>query len=94
MISPYIHCECLRKASTLAVAYLRGLLKFHRHLGIPYMPRKPITHLQKGTYFDLDSGETLSQINPKINATLDSVLEKFSQRQLTFRVRAKSNLLF
>ena len=54
--------ETRRGEWRLCSLHLRGLLKFHRHLGIPYMPRKPITHLQTDTQFDSDSEKTLSQI--------------------------------
>lgn len=42
---------------------LHGLLKFHRHLGIPYMPWKPITHLQTDTNSGLDSQKHFPMIN-------------------------------
>ena len=38
--------ELTSENSLCSLCYLHGLLEFHRHLGIPYMPRQPITHLQ------------------------------------------------
>lgn len=69
--------------------YLRGLLKFHRHLGIPYMPRKPITHLQTGTHFDLDSGKHFPRSPPSAQ-TPWQFGERFILRQLTFHAKVSS----
>lgn len=69
--------------------YLRGLLKFHRHLGIPYMPRKPITHLQMGTHFDLDSGKHFPRSPPSAQ-TPWQFGERFILRQLTFHAKVSS----
>lgn len=60
--------------------YLHGLLKFHRHLGIPYVPRKSITHLQTDTRFESDSEKHFPRSGRSITAGSHSMKDLFSDK--------------
>lgn len=73
-------CALLRVCAftcRLRAAHLRGLLGFHRHLGIPYMPREPITHLRPRAHFDLDREEHFPRSAEINHYAITVVTERF-----------------